>query len=180
MIGGVAVVGGGACVVVGGLVYLGARAEAEAEGPVADPSLSPGVSTATPSATSTTNEPPPLPDMGDEDGTDDDGAHAAADADEDDDSALGDPAAVKGSTSSGGANPSAPKKSGGTQWSCTATGWVRVCGFANVCNNQMVSGIGWGADRFLAQTMAKNACENMARAKGGSTVCMVSCSPKAG
>ena len=112
--------------------------------------------------------------------TDDEGANANADGDGDEDSALGDPAAVKGSTSSGGATPSTPKKSGGTQWSCTATGWVRVCGFANVCNNQMVSGIGWGGDRFLAQTMAKNACENMARAKGGSTVCTVTCSPKAG
>ena len=175
VIGGVAVLGGGACVVLGGLVYLGAKAEAEAEGPVADPSLAPGVSTANPSASST-DEPPPLPVLPPEladDGTDDNGA---GDGD-DESSALADPSSDKG-TSSGSGTPSTPKTSGGTKWSCNATGWVRVCGFANVCNNQMVSGIGLGNDRFSASMMAKNACENMARAKGGSTVCMVSCSPR--
>ena len=183
MIGGVAVLGGGACVVIGGLVYLGAQAVAEAEGPLADPSLGPGASTANPSTSSTAFEPSPLPPEMDDEDTDDNSLAGADDdqagSDEGDDSALGDPSVAGKGASSSGASASAPKKAA-TQWSCTATGWVRVCGFANVCNNQMVSGIGWGADRFFAQTMAKNACENMARAKGGSTVCTVSCSPKAG
>jgi hypothetical protein len=52
---------------------------------------------------------------------------------------------------------------------------VRVCGFANVCNDQIVFGNGFGEDRFLASSQAKNACEGMARAKGGSTVCIVQC-----
>lgn len=67
---------------------------------------------------------------------------------------------------------------GGTKWSCNASGSVRVCGFANVCSYQMVFGNGYGPDRIPASMMAKNACENMARAKGGSTVCVVSCSPR--
>jgi len=171
VIGCVACLGGGACVVLGGLVYLGAKAEAEADDPVFDPSLAPGVS-------STANEPPPFPpEMADEDTND----NGAGDEDEDDDDpAADDPSVAAKGTSSGAANPSTPKTAGGVKWSCNATGWVRVCGFANVCNNQMVSGIGMGSDRFGAQMMAKNACENMARAKGGSTVCTVSCSPRPG
>jgi hypothetical protein len=170
--GGVAVLGGGACVVVGGLAYLGAKAQAEAEAPLTDPSV-PGVSTANPSSSSTVSAPALPPELADE-GTDDNGA---GDGDDDESSALADPSAGKG-TSSGSANPTTPKTAGGTKWSCNATGFVRVCGFANVCNNQMVSGIGMGSDRYVASTMAKNACENMARAKGGGTVCTVTCSPR--
>lgn len=80
------------------------------------------------------------------------------------------------SSASSGASSGGSTKPGGTKWFCNATGWVRVCGFANVCNNQMVSGIGSGYDQFSASMMAKNACEGMARAKGGSTVCTVACS----
>jgi hypothetical protein len=64
---------------------------------------------------------------------------------------------------------------GGARWTCNASGWVRVCGFANVCNNVMVSGVGVGADRGEAATMARNACEGMARARGGAAVCSVAC-----
>lgn len=64
----------------------------------------------------------------------------------------------------------------GPQWFCNASGSVLVCGFANVCNHQMVFGSGFGSERIPASMMAKTACEGMARAKGGSTVCVVSCS----
>lgn len=80
------------------------------------------------------------------------------------------------SSASSGGSSGGSSKPGGAKWFCNATGWVRVCGFANVCNNQMVSGIGSGYDQFSASMMAKNACEGMARAKGGSTVCTVACS----
>jgi hypothetical protein len=42
----------------------------------------------------------------------------------------------------------------------------------------MVFGNGGGTDRFLASQQAKMACEGMARAKGGTTVCVVSCQPR--
>ncbi|MBX3264698.1 MAG: hypothetical protein KF782_33810 [Labilithrix sp.] len=167
VLGALTVLGGGACVVVGGLVYLGAKAEAE--GPVADPSLPRGEATSTPGAppepsTSPTTEPAPLAGL----------VETADDDDIDDDGALGGVAPNDGASSG---SASAPKKAGGG-WLCNATGWVRVCGFANVCSNQMVSGLGSGADRFTASQSAKLACEGMARAKGGSTVCTVACSPR--
>ncbi|MBX3222947.1 MAG: hypothetical protein KF795_20720 [Labilithrix sp.] len=167
-LGALTVLGGGACVVVGGLVYLGATAEAD--GPVADPALPRGEATSTPGtppgpSTPPTAEPAPLTGLVEADDDDDRS---------DDDRALaGD--APKDGASSGSA--SAPKTAG-AGWLCNATGSVRVCGFANVCSNQMVSGLGSGADRFTASQSAKLACEGMARAKGGSTVCSVTCRPR--
>ena len=61
-------------------------------------------------------------------------------------------------------------------WFCNATGYVRVCGYANVCNNINVFGSGSGPDRYLASNQAKMACEGQARARGGSAMCAVSCS----
>jgi hypothetical protein len=73
----------------------------------------------------------------------------------------------------------APAPQGGNvtpMWFCNATGFVRVCGFANVCNNINVFGTGASPDRFIAQNSAKMNCEGQARARGGSTVCIVNCS----
>jgi hypothetical protein len=145
------VVGGGACVVLGGLVMLGASAQ-----PDPAPVVAPAVTPAEPGATAS-------------------GA-APSETDDDDD----DPPPAAATAKPGVAAPNAPTAAaapaaaGGT-WTCNASGSVRVCGFANVCNNQLVFGNGFGKDRFLASTQAKNACENMARAKGGSTVCIVQC-----
>lgn len=61
-------------------------------------------------------------------------------------------------------------------WYCNATGYVRTCGFAGVCSNINVFGMGTGTDRYLASNQAKMACEGQARARGGTTTCMVSCS----
>lgn len=71
--------------------------------------------------------------------------------------------------------PGAPAR---RKYFCNATGYVRVCGFADVCSNHMVSGMGSDADRGIAAQHAKMACEGMARAKGGGTVCTVTCSLK--
>ncbi|MBX3201886.1 MAG: hypothetical protein KF894_27370 [Labilithrix sp.] len=166
VLGALTVLGGGACVVVGGLVYLGAKAEAEAEGPIADPALPVGEATSTSDtppdpSTPPTTEPAPLPGLL---GIDDD----------DDDRALAGEAPKDGASSGSASAP----KTAGAGWLCNATGSVRVCGFANVCSNQMVSGLGSGADRFTASQSAKLACEGMARAKGGSTVCSVTCRPR--
>ena len=177
VLGAMTVLGGGACVVLGGLVWLGAKAEAEAEEAAADPSLGPGASTADPATPPSLGAPPPLPpQMADDEGSGDDGLNGDGDQG-DDDRALADNAA-NDETSNGAGGASASKSGGGTKWFCNATGWVRVCGFANVCSNQMVSGIGSGTDRFVASQSAKLACEGMARAKGGSTVCAVSCTPR--
>lgn len=177
VLGAMTVLGGGACVVIGGLVYLGAKAEAE--GAAADPSLPNGTSTATPSTPPTATEPPPAPvppEMADDDGSNEDGLGGG---DDDDDRSLADNAPNDGASSGNGSKTGGNgSKTGGTKWFCNATGWVRVCGFANVCSNQMVSGIGSGTDRFVASQSAKIACEGMARAKGGSTVCAVSCTPR--
>jgi hypothetical protein len=148
VLGGVLVLGGGACVVLSGLVLIGASADP-------DPSTaSPSGTAATPAVTATatsTATPPPAPS---EEG---DGLGAGADEDGD-----------KG-------KKAAPSTGTGTWW-CTASGSARVCGFAGACNYQMVFGNGTGKDRFMANTQAKNACEAMARAKGSSAVCVVQCS----
>jgi hypothetical protein len=158
IVGGVLVLGGGACVVLGGLVWLGANAEPEdpAALPASPPTAKTGQSPSTPPPVP---EPPPTA--------------ASEDGEE------GDPSSDPTGVANAPVAPTAGKPSaGGTKYFCNATGWVRVCGFANVCSNQMVSGIGSGSDRFMASTMAKNACEGMARAKGGSTVCTVACSAR--
>lgn len=147
---GALVVGGGACVVVGALL-VGASDDSEHAAPSSgDPTGSSGA---------------------------DNGAGASAPAAtvqaEDDHGGAGAP---------GHANaPSAPTPPPAPAavtpvWFCSASGSVLVCGFANVCNHQMVFGQGSGPDRFLAQQSAKMACESMARAKGSSTICAVSCS----
>ena len=73
------------------------------------------------------------------------------------------------------ATPAAPAATGGTKFICSASGSVRVCGFSNVCNFQSVFGTGISTNRDAAALQAKNACQGMAIAKGGSTVCAVSC-----
>ena len=179
-IGGVAVLGGGACVVVGGLLWFGGQSAGSIgpsdDRPVASAQSSPaGTGTGASTSAGAGAQPPSLAPLQESD----DQGSALASADDDDDHGGHDNARVAATSttsSSGSAPPSTAKTTGGTKWFCNATGLVRVCGFANVCNNQMVSGIGSGSDRFIASTMAKNACENMARAKGGSTVCSVSCS----
>lgn len=145
--------GAGACVVLGGLVVLGASAGEASSDPAAGPS------TATTAATATSTASPAVP------------ADTSTATAEDDPAPAPNAAPTAGGTSTSNAG-------GGPRYFCNATGWVRVCGFANVCNNQMVSGIGSGTDRFMAMTMAKNACEGMARAKGGATVCTVACTMK--
>jgi hypothetical protein len=158
VVGGVFALGGGACVVLGGLAVLGASADAdpataEGDAPGLPTATAPPTATAAPTATSLveTGHDEPAPD-----------ATGATNGD------VGPPTT--------GARPPATGTAGGGTWSCTASGSVRVCGFANACNNQMVFGNGFGKDRYLASTQAKNACESMARAKGGSTVCVVQCS----
>lgn len=152
----VGVLGAGACVVLGALVSAGASAETDR---TTSGGAAPVAPTGTGAATGAATGAP--------------GPGGPASGAEDDPPADGDPSA--GATASAATSTAAPAATGGARWSCNATGWVRVCGFANVCNNQMVFGVGVGNDRFMAMTMAKNACENMARAKGGSTVCTVAC-----
>jgi hypothetical protein len=154
-VGGAFALGGGACVILGGLALLGASSD--------DPAVAGGETPVVPTApvaptAPTATAPTPLTETGHDDG-------AAP-------TPVGD--------SGGDQPPSAdgrPPATGTTSgnWQCTASGSVRVCGFANACNYQMVFGNGFGNDRFLASTQAKNACESMARAKGGSTVCVVQC-----
>ncbi len=166
--------GGGACLVLGGLVYLGANAEPEPGAPGA---------TASPTATTTVPTTPSDPSPPSGPTSEDNGS---GDGDEDDDTSgsrgsSGAPsngnAPSKGTPPAGTAQ-SPPSGAKGTKWFCNATGWVRVCGFANVCNNQMVSGMGSGPDQYTASQSAKLACQGMAIAKGGSTVCTVSCTVK--
>ncbi|MFO0676527.1 MAG: hypothetical protein U0169_08335 [Polyangiaceae bacterium] len=168
----VALCGVGALAAIAGLVFFRMKDTSLLPDPeaVPDPVTSP-----------TVYAPTPLPASSKTGRSGDDGlTEHGADVPDDDDPTLGAPTAA--GPSSAPANPVAPSttpKSGPTtKWSCNATGWVRVCGFANVCSNQMVSGIGNGTDRFTASQTAKIACEGMARAKGGSTVCSVACTPK--
>lgn len=163
VLGVVLVLGGGACVVLGGLVWIGVNAEPDA---VTDAGAAPVVTgTTAPTGTSTDD---------DDDDTPSTPGSAAAGS-----SSSSSSGAAAGSTGSSGTAKSGASSGGGTRWMCNATGWVRVCGFANVCNNQMVFGTGVGTDQFTASQMAKNACQGMAIAKGGSTVCTVACTPKA-
>lgn len=149
MIGGVLVLGGGACVVITTLAIVGARAELDkANDPPAPPSL-----TATPTTTTA-----PI------------GTSLAPMGDEPEPPTNKQGAAPKSA-------PSTASK-GGASWWCNASASVRVCGFAGACNYQMVFGNGGGNDRFIASQQAKNACEAMARAKGASAVCVVQCSPR--
>jgi hypothetical protein len=152
VIGGLATLGVGATVVLGGLVWLGAHAEREDALDAAVPVAASGASstTATPATPAATTSGL----------VEQDTPESAAQA-----------PAKKTSTPSSTSSASA-----GGSWFCTASASVRVCGFANVCNYQMVFGNGSGKDRFLAQMQAKNACEGMARAKGSPTVCPVQCS----
>lgn len=191
------ILGVGSCVVLGGLYALGASAEAE---PSSDPaSANEPSKRATVNPAGTTGATPPTSgggaaapqgtagktwnladeDDGNANDSDDDGKALADKPSATGKSALADgkggsaptPAATGTSTS-----PSGSGGSGSPRWFCNATGLVRVCGFANVCSNQMVSGSGFGSDRMIASMTAKNACEGMARAKGGFGTCTVSCS----
>jgi hypothetical protein len=147
------VLGGGACIVLGGLVLLGASAESEAEAHDAAATSPPALgATDEPDTTgATTAEPTPA------------GATAAE---------------PMPATATGAAPTAAPAARAPTSYSCNATGYARVCGFANVCSNQLVFGNGYSFDRHLALMQAKNACESSARARGSSTFCTVSCLPR--
>lgn len=183
VVGGVFVLGAGSCIVVGGLVWLGASAEPDPEtgerSQKAAASGAPrGLAGPAASGASTGMAGPSATGAEDPSGT----ADTPSESDEDDGPSEDDRPSKKAASAPAG-KPTAPATATATatagapsgKWMCNATGWVRVCGFANVCSNQMVSGIGTGTDRMLASMMAKNACEGMARAKGGSTVCVVSC-----
>lgn len=158
VIAGVSVLGAGACVVLGSLFFIGASAESE--GPVAS-AVAPQDTAAPTGAPSST---PAGEGEGEGEQGDDQGSDQGEGAEE---NAAGDaPPSPTATTTS--------RATTGT-WFCTASGSVRVCGFAGVCNNQMVFGNATGKDRFLANMQAKNACEGMARAKGGAAVCIVQC-----
>jgi hypothetical protein len=146
VVGGLATLGVGATLVLGGLVWLGAQAEHDH----VDDAGTAVVATATTASAAAT---------------------ASGLVEQDEPESAAQPAAKKTSTPSSTSSASA-----GGNWLCTASASVRVCGFANVCNYQMVFGNGSGKDRFLAQMQAKNACEGMARAKGSAAVCIVQCS----
>lgn len=159
VLGGFLLLGFGTCVVLGGLVVLGA---ASAEKEALDAGLLvPGTVTAPNAEPGSTGAPPPT---------------VLGDNDEDGDGANGDDA--KDNSKTGATSPGQPAV-GTTKWMCNATGWVRVCGFANVCNNMMMSGTGVGTDRQSAYNMAKLACEGMIRARGGYGTCNVACTPNA-
>lgn len=154
-VGGAFAIGGSACVVLGGLALLGTGADETARDDAA-----PGASGTAPGA-------PGAPAATTLVETSGDGEAPPADAD-----------GARGGERPPTAGASPPGAGGGVTWQCTASSSVRVCGFANACNYQMVFGNGFGKDRYLASTQAKNACEGMARAKGGSTVCVVQCTPR--
>lgn len=156
------VLGAGACIFVGGLVWLGANAEAESPiGGDASAANAPLIATGATGAGTTPSS--PVPPLGDGNGDGDDQPAGAQ--------------SPSGASAKSTANPTAPKAAGG-KYFCNATGWVRVCGFANVCSNQMVSGMGVGPDQYQASQMARTACQGMAIAKGGSAICTVTCSHK--
>lgn len=146
VIGGVMALGAGGCLLL--LVAIGASADEDH--PQAPTTAA--TDTATPPATAPT---------------------AAAETDDD-------PPPVPTAAGPGqGAAPPPAKPAGGNvtpMWFCNATGYVRTCGFAGVCSNINVFGTGASPDRYLASNQAKMACEGQARARGGSTTCMVSCS----
>jgi len=190
------VLGGGACVVLGGLALVGAASATQ------DPSVAPdptaanagnggpgtkagGIATGGPTQptgaaaapTSTTLTP-----LGDEDDGDGDGdGQLAANGPA---GTAGQGATAQGAAPTSTASPAATggtkPSGGGTSWFCTASASVRVCGFAGACNFQMVFGNGIANDRFIASQQAKSACEASARAKGASAVCVVQCSPRGG
>lgn len=145
--------------VVGGLVVLGA---ASAQKDALDASTEPSAMATAPSEEPGATTAPPPTVLGADDDNDDD-------ANSDD---------AKGNGKTGATSPGAPAGTT-TKWLCNATGWVRVCGFANVCNNMMMSGTGVGNDRQSAYNMAKLACEGMIRARGGAGTCSVACTPNA-
>lgn len=66
----------------------------------------------------------------------------------------------------------------GTHYQCMATGSVNKCAGPGRCTFMTVSGVGSGEDRFQASEMARIACQGQAIAMGGTTVCMVACTPK--
>lgn len=68
--------------------------------------------------------------------------------------------------------------SAGTRYQCMATGTVNKCVAPGRCTFMTVSGVGSGEDRFQASEMARIACQGQAIAMGGTTVCMVACTPK--
>lgn len=169
VLGGVFVLGAGSCAVLGGLVFLGARAE-DASGKD-DPASAQG------SGSSGVAKPSDPAGQPSEDPTDPTTLGPSTDDDEPGGSAPGQAASAGKTPSSAATGTTGPSATGGSAWFCNATGWVRTCGFANVCNNKMVSGSGIGPDRGTASMTAQTACQGMIRANGGAGVCTVACSP---
>jgi len=153
------VMGAGSCVVCTGLIGLGASAEP-------DPATGPTVNGAPPVATGAPGVTPGP-------------TGASADpSDEGDPTAAGQ--APAGQAPAGqapaGQAPAGGRPAGQRTFFCNATGFVRVCGFANVCNNMLVSGIGSSTDQGVATMMARNACQGQIIARGGTGTCTVTCS----
>jgi hypothetical protein len=148
------VLGAGSCVVCTGLIGLGAAA-------APDPASAPA--TAVPGANATAT-----PGAAGEPASDDDTTPSPAPG------APGAPAADPGAKAKAPAAPAAPAPAG--RFFCNATGFVRVCGFANVCSNQLVSGTGSSTDRGVATGLAMNACRGQVIARGGAGSCTVACS----
>ncbi|AKV02627.1 hypothetical protein AKJ09_09290 [Labilithrix luteola] len=178
-VGVVGVLGVGSCVLVGGFYALRGAGAAEADAPrepvaanePSDRDDRRGSGAANPPASKTWN-------LADEDDTNENTA-ASKNTNTNGAAANQPSTAGKGGSTPPSATGTSTSPSGGAspRWFCNATGWVRVCGFANVCSNQTVFGSGFGSDRMVASTTAKNACEGMARAKGGyGGSCSVSCS----
>jgi len=174
--------GAGSCVVLGGLVWLGANAEPDPSGD--DPAASSGAGGRRRRGGATAGgqgaggatsggQGAGAQGAGPQAGDPDESASGGASAMNEEPPPAEEPTPSPPSAAAGGA-----AKGGGTKYFCNATGWVRVCGFANVCSNQMVSGMGSGPDQMSASMMAKTACQGMAIAKGGSTVCTVACSQR--
>ena len=156
------VLGVGGCVLVGLFAFTSGQEDRKVaqEAPALDPNGSPSKPAAAPNA----GKPGDPASANDEPG---DPASA-------NDEPETDPA---GTTPAGPTATAKPATAGKTRWFCNATGWVRKCGFAGVCSNQMVFGVGSGDSQVMALQMAKNACENQGRIYGG-TVCTVACTPK--
>lgn len=160
VIGTVVVLGGGACVVAGALVFVSTKAEAER---LAD------AGAAAPLNGAASGQP-----------ADDPPAHAEGQEPSADDEPAVEEPSPDARTGSGAAKNAGKGKAaaGGGSWFCTASAPVRVCGFAGACNYQTVFGNGSGPDRTAASMQARNACQASARAKGATAVCVAQCSAR--
>lgn len=164
VIAGMSVLGVGGCLLVGLFAFSSGQEDRKLA------QETPSLGSSVPGAPST---PAAAPNAGDPASATDEPGASAGGSDEPETDPAGSPALGSTPPSTTGK----PATAGKTRWFCNATGWVRKCGFAGACSNQMVFGIGSGDNLMMAQQMAKNACENQARIYGGG-VCSVACSPK--